>query len=172
VRRVAGSLFLAAPRQLTNMEGRLVFSITPEVLASFNASHTVNHLAFGPPFPGQVSPLDGLTSAPQKDAASFQYHIKVVPTLYEPLGGRAAIDSQQFSSSDFVQTPELSPGHFVHPGVWFKYDFSPIMVRLVETRRSFLQFMTSALAILGGIFALTGVVDTLVFRVSEASKNK
>ena len=63
-------------------------------------------------------------------------------------------------------------GHFLHPGVWFKYDFSPIMVRLVETRRSFLQFLTSACAILGGVFALSGVIDAIVFRVTDADKVK
>ena len=27
------------------------------------------------------------------------------------------------------------------PGVWFRYDFSPIMVRAVETRIGFLSFV-------------------------------
>ena len=170
VRRVAGHIHVAAPRSLSSMEGRLVFSIAPDVLRSFNASHTVNRLAFGPHFPGQVSPLDGVTSLPQAAAAAFQYHIKVVPTVFEPVGGGAPIDSQQYSASDFVQVLDASGGdhgHFMHPGVWFKYDFSPIMVRLVETRRSFLQFLTSACAILGGVFALSGVIDAIVFRVTD-----
>jgi len=173
VRRVAGNLHVSAPRSLGNVDGRLVFSISPDVLRVFNASHTVNSLAFGPHFPGQVSPLEGLTSPPQERPAAFQYHIKVVPTVFEPVGGGAPVDSQQYSASDFVQVVEASDhGHFLHPGVWLKYDFSPIMVRLVETRRSFLQFLTSACAILGGVFALSGVIDAIVFRVTDTEKTK
>jgi Endoplasmic reticulum vesicle transporter len=53
-----------------------------------------------------------------------------------------------------------------------RYDFSPIMVRLVETRQSFLYFLTSVCAILGGVFALSGIVDTVFHRAAEAAKNK
>lgn len=177
VRRVAGHVYVAAPRSLTNIDGRLVFAVNREAKDMFNASHTINHLAFGPIFPGQVAPLDGATSSSSvSSAANYQYHIKVVPTIYEFLGGitgKRTIDSQQFSASDFLQTQETSEGgQFIHPGIWFRYDFSPIMVRLVETRRSFLQFLTSLCAILGGVFAISGLFDTIAFRATENSKTK
>jgi hypothetical protein len=177
VRKVAGVFYVAAPRSLTNMDGRLAFTIAPDVMARFNASHTVNHLAFGPPFPRQVLPLDGVDSAPSATSASWTYHIKVVPTLYEYLYG-SLVDSQAFSVSDFVQSFEPPPpgspggGNFIHPGAWFKYDFSPIMVRSVETRRSFLQFATSLCAILGGLFALSGILDQVAHRTLSARKSK
>jgi hypothetical protein len=177
VRRVAGHVYVAAPRSLTNLDGRLVFAVNRESKDQFNASHTINHLAFGPKFPGQLAPLDGATSSSSvSSAANYQYHIKVVPTIYEFLGGitgKRTIDSQQFSASDFLQIQETSEGgQFIHPGIWFRYDFSPIMVRLVETRRSFLQFLTSLCAILGGVFAITGLFDTIAFRATENSKTK
>ena len=53
-----------------------------------------------------------------------------------------------------------------------RYDFSPIMVRLIETRRSFLYFLTSVCAILGGVFALSGIIDTIFHRAAEATKKK
>jgi len=177
VRRVAGHVYVAAPRSLTNIDGRLVFAVNRESKDGFNASHTINHFAFGRPFPGQLAPLDGATSSSSvSSAANYQYHIKVVPTIYEFLGGltgKRTIDSQQFSASDFLQTQETSEGgQFIHPGIWFRYDFSPIMVRLVETRRSFFQFLTSVCAILGGVFAISGLFDTIAFRATESAKTK
>lgn len=167
VRRVPGHLYVAAPRVLTNMDGRLVYTVPQEALTSFNVSHTISRLSFGPPFPGQVSPLEGVSSAPTKAVAAFQYHLRVVPTVYEPLYGRNTVDSQQYSASDFVQEYEPSAGVFVHPGIWLRYDFSPILVRRVESRRTLLQFATSLCAILGGVFALSGLLDQLLYRATE-----
>lgn len=46
------------------------------------------------------------------------------------------------------------------------------MLRLVEGRQSWLYFLTSVCAILGGVFALTGIVDTIFYRVAETAKTK
>jgi hypothetical protein len=183
VRKVAGSLHVSAPRTLANMDGRLAFTVPPETMAGYNASHTIHTLSFGPAFPGQVAPLDGVTSpvltlsgSDTPTTGAFQYHIKVVPTLYEYLYG-TLVDSQQYSVSDFAQAFE-PPGEngvggvFVHPGVWWKFDFSPIMVRRVESRRSLAQFLVSLCAILGGVYALSGVIDQVVHRAVESRKAK
>ena len=41
------------------------------------------------------------------------------------------------------------------PGIYFYYDFYPVMVEYQEEKRSFLQFMTRVCAIVGGMFALS-----------------
>jgi endoplasmic reticulum-Golgi intermediate compartment protein 3 len=58
------------------------------------------------------------------------------------------------------------------PGLWVRYDFSPIMVRLVEARHGALSFAVSLCAILGGVFALSGIVDQLLYRGLQARKEK
>jgi hypothetical protein len=171
VKGLPGHLHVAAQRTVANFEGRLMFAVEPSAAAAFNASHTIRRLSFGPAFPGQVSPLDGTTSAPTARSAGYQYHLRVVPTVYEHLGGRAT-DSRQYSVSDFVQEYDAHAAPHVHPGLWLRYDFSPTMVRRVETRRSFLQFVTSLCAILGGVFALSGLVDQLVHRTIDGAKDK
>jgi hypothetical protein len=52
----------------------------------------------------------------------------------------------------------------LQPGVFFKYEFSPILVRLRESRRSFLQFVTSLFAIVGGTFAVSGMLNAFLHR--------
>ncbi len=89
------------------------------------------------------------------------------------------LQTLQYSATEFEHSPSKDGGHSsngVAPSVTFKYDFSPIEVRLKETRRSFLQFITSVCAILGGLFALSGVVNNLAYRsgqlINAASKPK
>ncbi len=171
VKGLPGHLHVAAQRTVANIDGRLMFAVDPSAAAAFNASHTIHRFSFGPPFPGQVSPLDGTTSAPTQRSAGYQYHMRVVPTVYEHLGGRLT-DSRQYSVSDFVQEYDAHAAPHVHPGLWLRYDFSPTMVRKVETRRTFLQFLTSLCAILGGVFALSGLVDQLVHRTIDSAKDK
>lgn len=58
------------------------------------------------------------------------------------------------------------------PGVWFRYDFSPILVRVVETRTGFLSLCVSLCAIVGGVYALAGIVDQVLHRSLQARKAK
>jgi hypothetical protein len=175
VKGLPGVLSVTPNRGAFGPNGMLLFALPAEVISAFNASHTFNALDFGPRFPGQVSPLTGVSSAPTERVAAFTYHVRVVPTLYEALSGRT-IASRQYSTSDFVVEVDAGAGGHGHahaaPGVWLRYDFSPTMVRRVELRRTFLQFLTGLCAILGGVFALSGVLDTVVHRVTESAKDK
>jgi hypothetical protein len=46
----------------------------------------------------QLTPLDGHQSSIEASAAQYQYHIKVVPTLYEKLSG-SVIDTEQVKNT-------------------------------------------------------------------------
>jgi hypothetical protein len=176
VKGLPGVISLAPARAAFGPSGEMAWAAAPDVLRAFNASHAFARLAFGPPFPGQVCPLDGVTSAPTERVAAFTYHVRVVPTVYEPLRG-AHVHSRQYATTDFVQEVDVAPaghagGHsHAAPGLWIRYDFSPALVRRVEVRRSALQYLTGLCAILGGVFALSGVVDTVLHRVLEAEKS-
>jgi hypothetical protein len=43
------------------------------------------------------------------------------------------------------------------------YDLSPIMVKFTEKQRSFAHFLTSVCAIVGGVFTVAGIIDSLVY---------
>lgn len=170
VKKVAGNFhFIAGARAMPMLDPRFGFGFNPAELSKHNASHTVRKLAFGPAFPGQLCPLDGVSSEPTEHAAMYQHYIKVVPTIYENLDG-SVIDSNQFSASDFAIQMAPAEGVIVQPGVWFRYDFSPIMVRVVEQRLSVAQLLVNLCAILGGAFALSGVVDQVWHRSFGAQK--
>lgn len=109
----------------------------------------------------------------------FQYFIKVVPTIYEGLDG-TFINTNQFSVTEHYrilankgETGHGLPGKFhlflcmrltdLFVGVFFMYDLSPIMVKFTERQRSFAHFLTSVCAIVGGVFTVAGIIDSLVY---------
>lgn len=115
---------------------RFGFGLNPAELSKYNASHTVRSLTFGPAFPGQLSPLNGVTSEPTERPAMYQHYIKIVPTVYEHLDG-TLVDSNQFSASDFAIQLAPAEGVIVQPGVWFRY--APSLCLLVRQGRHALR---------------------------------
>ena len=131
------------------------------VLASshkeFNMSHTVNKLSFGHDYPGSTNPLDGAMMLSDAPSLAYKYFLKVVPTLYVDLHERE-ISTNQFSVTEHAtQTNFLSSADL--PGVFFYYDLSPIRVKFITERKSFLHFVTNCCAIVGGVFTVMGLVD-------------
>eukprot|EP00614_Pseudopedinella_elastica_P024820 CAMPEP_0172616298 /NCGR_PEP_ID=MMETSP1068-20121228/63549_1 /TAXON_ID=35684 /ORGANISM="Pseudopedinella elastica, Strain CCMP716" /LENGTH=320 /DNA_ID=CAMNT_0013421685 /DNA_START=67 /DNA_END=1029 /DNA_ORIENTATION=+ len=139
-----------------------------------NLSHTVHHLSFGPDFTGLANPLDGVTNLVPTDVGQYQFNIKVIPTVYRPLGIRRTVFSNQFSVSEqFVrldlmtalQQPSAS-------GIYFYYDFYPVMVEYHEEKPSFLQFLTRVCGIIGGVFTVAGVIDRILHGAQEQMKKQ
>lgn len=55
-------------------------------------------------------------------------------------------------------------------GVFVKYEFAPVKMVMVESRRTFLQFITSVCAIVGGIFTVAGMLDGCLYTSQRALK--
>ncbi len=94
-----------------------------------------------------------------------------MPTIYQPIFGWP-IHSNQYSVTKHAVEIDVASGTFAHPGLFFEYDFSPIMVKFTETRRSFLQFLTSLCAIVGGMLTVAGMVDSLIHQTEKTFKKK
>lgn len=58
------------------------------------------------------------------------------------------------------------------PGVFVMYDLSPIMVMFTEKQRSFAHFLTSVCAIVGGVFTVAGIIDSLLYHSMRSLKKK
>lgn len=121
----------------------------------------------------------------------FQYYIKIVPTEFVPLSG-PKLHTNQFSVTTHRKSVSLMSGESGMPGIFFNYELSPLMVKFTEKRRlgvkftlflcdflnlsfdfsSFSHFATNLCAIIGGIFTVSGIVDTLLFTSIHALKRK
>ncbi|GAB4845061.1 hypothetical protein Ancab_038467 [Ancistrocladus abbreviatus] len=131
-------------------------------------THKINRLAFGDYIPGVVNPLDGAHWTHATPNGMYQYFIKVVPTVYTDVSGHN-IQSNQFSVTEHFR----NAGHFqTVPGVFFFYDLSPIKVTFTEQHVSFLHFLTNVCAIVGGVFTVSGIIDSFVYHGHRAIKKK
>jgi endoplasmic reticulum-Golgi intermediate compartment protein 3 len=124
----------------------------------FNVTHRINSLSFGDQFPGIRSPLDGQVRKVQDTHAMYQYFIKVVPTRYKALDMSTEIQSNQYSATEHMSTLAPGSGRGL-PGVYFYYEVSPIQAYIEEKPRSWLHFLTSVCAIVGGAYSLMSLVD-------------
>lgn len=160
VQRVAGN-FHVSVHGLSMYVAQRIF----EVPARVNVSHVIHDLSFGPRYPGIHNPLDGTTRILHDTSGSFKYYIKIVPTEYRYLS-KEVLPTNQFSVNEYFSTiEELERRSW--PAVYFLYDLSPITVTIREERRSFLHFITRLCAVLGGTFAVTGMLDRWMFRFIE-----
>ncbi|XP_051139244.1 uncharacterized protein LOC127257024 [Andrographis paniculata] len=137
---------------------------------SFNISHKINRLAFGDYFPGAVNPLDGAQWVQHTPNAMYEYFLKVVPTVFTDVDGHT-IYSNQFSVTEHVKGGEAGQLQSI-PGVFFFYDLSPIKVTSIETYFPFLHFLTNVCAIVGGVFTVSGIIDSFVYHGHNAIKKK
>ena len=146
----------------------------------FDFTHKINKLAFGIEYPGMRNPLDGL-NVKQKPlpikkigdlpaGGTYQYYLKVVPTRYTTMGN-STIMSNQYSVTESYKEP-MPGGMQQLPGVFFFYDLSPVQVNFKEERRSFFTFITSACAIVGGLFTISGIVDSTIYAGQMAVRKK
>ncbi|XP_077866155.1 endoplasmic reticulum-Golgi intermediate compartment protein 3-like [Saccoglossus kowalevskii] len=141
----------------------------------FNLSHRINHLSFGHKYPGMENPLDNSKVTSQKASIMYQYFVKIVPTTYTKLNG-ATTRSNQYSVTKHEKVVSTSlasaAGEHGLPGVFILYEFAPLMVKYTEKHRSFMHFMTGVCAIIGGVFTVAGLIDSMIYHSSKAIKKK
>ena len=110
-----------------------------------------------------VNPLDGRAKIITDGSGYFQYHIKVVPTVYEYLRGKPLQTNQYSYTELFRTTSELDK----LPAVYFHYEISPIMARFTEQRKPLGSFLTGLCAIVGGVYTLSGMVASCLHRLER-----
>jgi hypothetical protein len=177
VPKVPGN-FHFGPSQGAQSAYQHVADVIAFTYGAFNVTHRVNVLSFGPYLPDNVrkgSPLHGRSVFLGEGTGMHQYFLKLVPLIYAPLRA-APMLSYQYSVTEHVRKLDASQAQVeaatgLLPGVFFNYELSPLRVRIEERRRSLGHFLTNCCAIVGGVFTVMGLVDTLVHRALRVSKS-
>ena len=137
-----------------------------------NISHHIRSISFGEPIPGVENPLDGIRVQAESQMVMYQYFLKIVPTVYRKASG-VSVWSNQYSYTKHERV--VKHGHMgddQHAGVYFVYELSPMLIQYTERRRSFMHFMTGVCAIIGGIFTVAGLIDSMIYHSAKAIKKK
>lgn len=101
----------------------------------------------------------------------FQYYIKIVPTSYVNLDG-SVIHSNQFSVTKHKKVVSVMSGESGMPGAFFQYELSPLMVKYTEKRQSLGHFLTNICAIVGGVYTVASLIDSLLYHSIKAIQKK
>lgn len=118
------------------------------------------------------SPLNGHSQS-MNVIGHYNYYIKVVPMLFvdetnmdEEGRGGVVIESNTYSFTKHTKLVQAFDHRMTSesvPGLFFKYDLSPFMIEVTLEKTRFMAFVTSCCAIVGGLFAITGLVDSLIY---------
>lgn len=156
--------------------------ITPHLASMVNmdlqsnlTSHKIHHFSIGEDFKGKAFPLNDLETVTNEEG-HYLYHLRVIPTVEKRLNKAPSYNYQFAWQESLHKGMRISPGvsalTFEAPGVHFFYDFYPIMVEYSETKLSFLQFLTSIFAIVGGVFTISSIIDSCIYQSSRAMKKR
>uniref|UniRef100_H0Y165 Endoplasmic reticulum-Golgi intermediate compartment protein n=1 Tax=Otolemur garnettii TaxID=30611 RepID=H0Y165_OTOGA len=175
VNKVAGNFHFAPGKSFQQShvhEARLPFhDLQSFGLDNINMTHYIQHLSFGEDYPGIVNPLDHTNVTAPQASMMFQYFVKVVPTVYMKVDGEV-LRTNQFSVTRHEKVANGLLGDQGLPGVFVLYELSPMMVKLTEKHRSFTHFLTGVCAIIGGMFTVAGLIDSLIYHSARAIQKK
>lgn len=142
-------------------------------LAQYNCSHTIHLFRFGEelPYGDRRGPLDGSSQIIPwgSHTAHMQYFLKVIPTHYED--DQRRLDTNQLSATQHTQIINVQDafggggggGQQRIPGVFFVYDLSPFVIRVVQRRVPLSTFVTSICATVGGVLTVAGIIDSMLY---------
>lgn len=170
VNKVAGN-FHFAPGKSFQQSHVHVHDLQSFGLDNINMTHYIKHLSFGEDYPGIVNPLDHTNVTAPQASMMFQYFVKVVPTVYMKVDGEV-LRTNQFSVTRHEKVANGLLGDQGLPGVFVLYELSPMMVKLTEKHRSFTHFLTGVCAIIGGMFTVAGLIDSLIYHSARAIQKK
>nr|XP_012420437.1 PREDICTED: endoplasmic reticulum-Golgi intermediate compartment protein 3 isoform X3 [Odobenus rosmarus divergens] len=170
VNKVAGN-FHFAPGKSFQQSHVHVHDLQSFGLDNINMTHYIRHLSFGEDYPGIVNPLDRTNVTAPQASMMFQYFVKVVPTVYMKVDGEV-LRTNQFSVTRHEKVANGLMGDQGLPGVFVLYELSPMMVKLTEKHRSFTHFLTGVCAIIGGMFTVAGLIDSLIYHSARAIQKK
>ncbi|KAK3296810.1 endoplasmic reticulum vesicle transporter-domain-containing protein [Chaetomium fimeti] len=133
---------------------------------SFNFSHIISELSFGPFLPSLVNPLDSTVNTAPGHFHKFQYYLSVVPTTYS-VGHPGERGSSALLTNQYAVTEQSGAvAENTIPGIFVKYDIEPILLSIVETRDSFFVFLIKVVNVVSGVL----VAGHWGFRLSDWAK--
>merc|ERR1711990_362590 len=120
-----------------------------------NFSHRINHFSFGEPSSGLLYPLDGEKVIQTQQNEQFNYIVNVVPTKLRT--NKFNQETYQYAVTQHIRKSEHQGS-----GIIIKYDFAGLGVEITESREAISSLLTRLCGILGGIFASSGILSSLI----------
>jgi thiol-disulfide isomerase/thioredoxin len=144
---------------------------------NLNTTHFVSSLTFGSPLSVRelatlnkdtapyVNTLENELFVSRNFGVTREHYVKVVHTTVHKLGAKSSLSTYQYTTTDteYVEHP---------PSAKFSFDLSPTQIVIRQTRQALSTFITSVCAIIGGVFTVIGLVDSVLYHSVNVLKKK
>ncbi|CAF2245267.1 hypothetical protein BRARA_H01526 [Brassica rapa] len=171
VKKVPGNLMVSARSESHSFD-----------TSQMNMSHVVNHLSFGkrilpeafsnlkrlaPYLGGSHNRLDDRSFINQHDLGpnvTIEHYLQIVKTEVLKSNGHAMIEEYEY-------TAHSSVAHTYYlPVAKFHFELSAMQVLITENSKSFSHFITNVCAIIGGVFTVAGILDSILHQTMTLMK--
>ncbi|OQV20625.1 Endoplasmic reticulum-Golgi intermediate compartment protein 2 [Hypsibius exemplaris] len=159
VNKMAGNFHVLAGKALhgADIHAHISFFVSE---AESNFSHRIDRLGFGASDYAIINPLDGELKTTKHHSVSYQYNLKVVPT--EVTSRFSTIMTYQYGVQATERILNHSSGVHGIPGIFIKYDINPMQINVSDKPVPILHFLVRVCGVVGGIFATTGILSSLI----------
>ncbi|CAO2833508.1 unnamed protein product [Amaranthus hypochondriacus] len=143
--------------------------------STMNMSHIITHLSFGKritpkvmsdvkriiPYLGtshdRLSGGSYITLDDSTDAnVTIEHYLQVVKIEVKTSNDRTLLEEHEYTAhSSLVQSHNI-------PVAKFHFELSPMQVLITENPKSFSHFLTNVCAIIGGVFTVAGILDSIL----------
>ncbi|XP_074290490.1 protein disulfide-isomerase 5-4-like isoform X2 [Silene latifolia] len=151
--------------------------------SKMNVSHFITELSFGmrlsprmlsdlkriEPYLGasheRLSGQSYITQDQDSDAnVTIEHYLQVVKTEVRTSSGHTLVEEHEYTAhSSLVHSPDI-------PVAKFHFELSPMQVLVMENPRSFSHFITNFCAIIGGVFTVAGILDSILHNTMRLVK--
>merc|ERR1711966_55138 len=109
-----------------------------------------------------------------EDYGQYKYALNAVPVAYDKKSKESSTYFELAVTETYIKGFRIPPGEMGAKirGVHFMYDFYPIMVEYTKESFPFLEFLTSVLAVIGGVMTLFTIIDSFVYESARVMKKK
>ncbi|KAF5814956.1 putative endoplasmic reticulum vesicle transporter, Thioredoxin domain, Thioredoxin-like superfamily [Helianthus annuus] len=170
VKKVPGNLIISASSGSHSFDA-----------SQMNMSHVVSTLSFGSTItPMMMSDMKRLgpylgaghnrlngqaymTSPEDRANVTIEHYLQVVKT--EVLG----LSHQLIENYEYTAHTSLVHAHSI-PVAKFHLEFSPMQVLITENAKPFSHFITNLCAIIGGVFTVAGILDSILYNTYKLAK--
>ncbi|KAJ1610762.1 ER vesicle protein Erv41p [Cryptosporidium canis] len=174
VNKVSGNIHVALG-SATIKNGKHVHEFNMnDISRGFNTSHIIHELKFGSDnIPSLFSPLENVEKIVSKGTKMFHYYVKLIPTQYFLGSNEIHLYGNQYAYTErerdvHVQNGELSG----LPGIFIVYDFQPFLLQKFYKRIPVTHLFTSFCAIIGGIYSVMSLLDTILAWILKSKVNR
>ncbi|KAA8523715.1 hypothetical protein F0562_010138 [Nyssa sinensis] len=144
--------------------------------SQINVSHVISHLSFGkkisprmmsdmkrvlPYLGGSHDKLEGWASIIDPDDTkanvTIEHYLQIVKTevVTRSYRGNNLVEYEYTAHSSLIHSPDI-------PVAKFHFELSPMQVLITEDPKSFSHFITNICAIIGGVFTVAGILDSIL----------